>query len=249
MGCIVLLVLAVPGRAVRAEVWYMQERIEVDILIREYYKACSEGDTERAKQLIAMKPYEEEILGKWAKACGVERYDVLMVEAYWLRENSDWVIYVEYNMILEDTGVAIPGSAGYLLHRGEDGWEDYSSRAGDLEEEIAAVTQGEHYSGRVADVNRRYNEVLEAHPELQEWPGTLTETIRRGMLGEAEPEAEEADAASYYEVQRGDCLWNIAREKLGSGLEWPILYEENRDVIGKDSNLIWIGTKLRIRQE
>ena len=49
-----------------------------------------------------------------------------------------------------------------------------------------------------------------------------------------------------YIVQGGDCLWGIAEEKLGRGADWIILYEENRDVIGDDPNLILTGTELRI---
>ena len=68
--------------------------------------------------------------------------------------------------------------------------------------------------------------------------------LNRRRLEEAEPK--EADVPERYIVQGGDCLWGIAEEKLGRGADWIILYEENRDVIGDDPNLILTGTELRI---
>lgn len=43
--------------------------------------------------------------------------------------------------------------------------------------------------------------------------------------------------ASDYSVQKGDCLWRIARRTLGSGLRWSEIYEANRDQI---KNPHWI---------
>lgn len=37
--------------------------------------------------------------------------------------------------------------------------------------------------------------------------------------------------ASDYTVQRGDCLWKIAKKTLGSGLRWQEIYQANRDQI------------------
>lgn len=51
--------------------------------------------------------------------------------------------------------------------------------------------------------------------------------------------------ASEYTVVKGDSLWKIAREKLGSGARWAEIYESNRSVI-EDPNRIYIGQILTI---
>ena len=64
-------------------------------------------------------------------------------------------------------------------------------------------------------------------------------------------------SGSEHTVKSGDCLWNIAKQYLGSGAKWKTIYEANKSVIeatakkyGKSSssNGHWIypGTKLII---
>lgn len=49
-----------------------------------------------------------------------------------------------------------------------------------------------------------------------------------------------------YTVKSGDCLWDIAKEKLGDGLKWQEIYDMNKDVLGSNPDLIMPGTKLQI---
>lgn len=41
-------------------------------------------------------------------------------------------------------------------------------------------------------------------------------------------------------------MWRIAGELLGDGTEWKKLYEENRELIGENPDLILPGTELAI---
>ena len=52
-------------------------------------------------------------------------------------------------------------------------------------------------------------------------------------------------AAADYTVQKGDSLWKIAQEKLGSGLKWKEIYEANKESI-RVPNRIYVGQVLHI---
>ena len=47
-----------------------------------------------------------------------------------------------------------------------------------------------------------------------------------------------------YTVKKGDCLWNIAKSKLGSGARYPEIHSLNRSVIGSNPSLIYPGQVL-----
>lgn len=49
-----------------------------------------------------------------------------------------------------------------------------------------------------------------------------------------------------YKVQKGDCLWNIAKAASGSGSNWKQLYNLNKKVIGSNPNLIKPGQILTL---
>lgn len=72
------------------------------------------------------------------------------------------------------------------------------------------------------------------------------------MLEGGEPTDERDDptapaaGALFYVVKAGDSLWGIAEKLWGDGELWPLLYEENRGLIGEDPGLILKGTELKI---
>lgn len=49
-----------------------------------------------------------------------------------------------------------------------------------------------------------------------------------------------------YEVQKGDCLWDIASEKLSQSTDWPQIYERNKHVLGPNPDLIHPGQLITI---
>jgi len=54
-----------------------------------------------------------------------------------------------------------------------------------------------------------------------------------------------AEDIQYYTIQSGDSLSKIAKEFLGNAMDYPKIFEANREVI-KDPNLIYPGQKIRI---
>lgn len=49
----------------------------------------------------------------------------------------------------------------------------------------------------------------------------------------------------YYIIQKGDSLSKIAKQYYGNPMDYPKIFEANREVI-KDANLIYPGQKIRI---
>lgn len=49
-----------------------------------------------------------------------------------------------------------------------------------------------------------------------------------------------------YTIERGDCLWNIAKEHLGDGFKWQEIYELNSNVLGTNPDLIYPGTTIQL---
>ncbi|WP_128895031.1 LysM peptidoglycan-binding domain-containing protein [Longirhabdus pacifica] len=56
----------------------------------------------------------------------------------------------------------------------------------------------------------------------------------------------DAGANSSYVVQKGDNLWNIAKQRYGNPMKWKEIYAQNRAVIGSDPNLILPGQQLML---
>ncbi len=55
----------------------------------------------------------------------------------------------------------------------------------------------------------------------------------------------EQERVEYYIIQKGDSLSKIAKEYYGNAMEYPRLFEANREVI-EDPDLIYPGQKIRI---
>ncbi|MBN1993458.1 MAG: LysM peptidoglycan-binding domain-containing protein [Anaerolineae bacterium] len=53
----------------------------------------------------------------------------------------------------------------------------------------------------------------------------------------------------HYYVQSGDTLWEIAEREYGDGSKWPAIYEENKEIIGNNPNIIHPGQDLVIPPE
>lgn len=60
---------------------------------------------------------------------------------------------------------------------------------------------------------------------------------------EPAPEEKPAGSANTYEVVKGDSLWKIAQNFYGSGAEWTVIYEANKDTV-KNPDQIWVGQLL-----
>ena len=76
---------------------------------------------------------------------------------------------------------------------------------------------------------------------------TFTDTKPKVSVQNARP-ADNSPAPSTnetYPVQKGDCLWNIAKKFYGNGSKYTVIYDANKDKI-KNPNLIYPGQILTI---
>ena len=62
---------------------------------------------------------------------------------------------------------------------------------------------------------------------------------------EAPPATEAEQNVTFYEIQKGDTLWVIAKEHYGDGNKYNQIFDANREVI-KNPDLIFPGQKIRI---
>lgn len=85
-------------------------------------------------------------------------------------------------------------------------------------------------------------------------PPTLSEAAKQyhravADVGEddewVEDEPVEVAQGWQYQVEKGDCLWSVARKELTSGFLWPALWKANRDEVD-DPDLIYPGQTLQV---
>lgn len=74
---------------------------------------------------------------------------------------------------------------------------------------------------------------------------TKSETGTQAIREETKRETSGAPSVKTYTVQKGDCLWSIARKFYGNGALYTRIYEANRDQL-KNAHTLYGGTVLVI---
>lgn len=225
---------------------------ELERKIAEYYQAFSEGDFEKTDELRRIDDSLQAAKERFMKQEGVESVESVEVIIYPVLEYH--VVYSVIDMKIEGFDTKLPGLETLLAKKdAQKGWILYFST--DMEElgltpekkeqlfqEINELQLTDDIIKLNTDITKAYTEVIsEEEPGLMEWfldyQMEWSEFLRTGNL---------KDADSIYTVEEGDCLWKLAEKLLGDGKYWAELYEENRDVIGEDPNLILPGAELKI---
>lgn len=218
---------------------------EDSTVLWEYY-----GDGQDDSAMIRMQALFE-VMQEW----GIGR-DVHTVDMYPMEQSNWWVAVVVYDLVIKE--VAFPGSECLIIYMQEDGSGLIYNNNGDVDSAVMDeithfIQEDEKVREQMNETNKEYYEVLTEHPEAWEWLQDLEQAITQRATeiinGEEieKPQESEEPEDEFYVVQQGDCLWHIAKDKLGSGARWVDLYEVNKDIIGEDPNLILIDMELRIR--
>lgn len=177
-----------------------------------------------------------------------------------LSDGKHWLVSAGGDMMVEEFDVEIPGANVYLVGRNEEGELKIILNGDTLPDELFKEMRELMTSDEMVDYNNEvtvaYNTLMEERPDITEWILETSEAIDEEMMEALkEPFSTKTDSGNGtlgakkdgYTVKKGDCLWNIAEKQLGDGMLWSEIYDKNRDVIGEDPNLIYVGIELELR--
>lgn len=193
---------------------------------------------------------------------GVQGWENLKVIVLPMSDGKHWVVSVSSDLIVEGIDVGIPGLRVELIGRNEKGelkiveYDDAVFSDAFLKEvrELSLSDEIVEHSNETAAA---YNDLISERSDIMEWVMETNETVDKEMSEalareeafseETDSEKEKADTkGDSYTVQKGDCLWDIAEEQLGNGMLWSSLYEQNKEVIGDNPDLIYVGMTLQL---
>lgn len=220
-----------------------------------YYEAEGKGDLEKMTEARGMEDRERQIRIQVLSENGMSDIQVTRMVVYPADERQ--IVIVSYDMYLEGVEqgkkVKLPGLETFLTEPDkEGGWVLFEEVPKEAEEEMAdrimACWDREEVGDWINEINRAYEEALKDSPETVEWIDEVREKLGKELSEELAKELEMQER-HYYTVKKGDSLWRIAGELLGDGTEWKKLYEENRELIGENPDLILPGTELAIARQ
>jgi len=228
-----------------------EEALEEQVLA--YFAARETGDAEAVREAVGTQDRENEIRAVVLAEIGLCEYRVTDLAVY--PAGEDRIVFVSYDMYVDVNGSKkkLPGLETLLARSdGEEGWFllcDYelSEEEAWLEKTIKECCDREEIRDWMNEINLEYNEAVAEDSELADWVRHVSDEITKAMSDMELPDMDREEALPQperYIVQKGDCLWCIAREILGEGIRWQELYENNRKLIGENPDLILPGMEL-----
>lgn len=96
-----------------------------------------------------------------------------------------------------------------------------------------------------------------SEPPIAQEPPVVNETpivnetpvVKEPIAVAKQPVATKPVTTKSYTVMRGDTLWSISERVYGNPYLWLLIYDNNKNVIGRDPDLIYPGANLVIRDD
>lgn len=193
---------------------------------------------------------------------GVQGWKNIKAIALPMSDGKHWIVSVSGDLIVEEFDVGIPGLLVQLVGRNEKGElkigmygdEEYSDA---FLKEIRELSLSDEIVEHSNETAAAYNDLISERSDIMEWTLKTNEAVDKEMseaLAREEALSEETDSekeepeAKYndYIVKKGDCLWDIAEKQLGDGMRWSGIYEQNKEVIGENPDLLYVGITLQL---
>ena len=205
--------------------------------------------------------FQEDLLRNQAMfKLGIVGWENIKVVVCPMSDGNHWVASVSGDLLTENFDFGIPGLRVVLVGRNEKGelkiMSDNASEHSDtFLAEVRELYLSDEMQAHSIEIAAAYNELLVEHPEVIEWAEStnmaveeeLGKMLEERLSVKADSAKEKSDGKKgSYTVRKGDCLWNIAQEHLGDGMRWGSLYERNKDVIGDNPDLLYVGITLQL---
>lgn len=255
-----------PGGRISCEAKENNAEQEVIDFITSYYKAMSPEKIETLTDYVddsECQMFHIDFLRTRAIfKYGVKGWKNIKVLVLPMSDGKHWLAAVSGDLIVEGFDVGIPGLNVELVCRNEKGELKvglYNSceYSDDFMEEVRELSLSDEIIELNNEIAMAYNDLITERPDFLEWAMETIEAIDKEVgeiLAQEEALSEKADSGEdkpdvqkdSYTVKKGDCLWDIAEEQLGNGMFWSGLYEQNKDVIGDDPDLLYVGITLQL---
>lgn len=234
-----------------------EDTAEIEAFVTAFYEAHTQEGMGSLKEYIDNEESLELYLRRMeiSFTYGVIRYDNIDVLVYPLQDGYHWLAAVNYDLVVGENEIALPGAVVQLVRRKEDdslviytNEQNFTDVSEEVLEEVRRIVTEDEIAERMAKQDAGFEDVCEEYPEALEWAYDLSNALMavQSEYYEEDTKKDSKEAKILYTVQKGDCLWYIAERKFGDGMRWNEIYRDNRNVIGDDPDLLYVGLQLQL---